>query len=372
MAGVSSEKVFDVQRAVELAVEAHAGQVDRGRPHLPYVTHPLRVMCRFDDPELAMIAVLHDAVEDSAGGVSVDRLRAEGAPPRVVEAIEVLTRSRNEPYDDYLRRIRGHPDARAVKFQDIGDNADPRRLDRLEAGEAARLREKYRNARRLLYEGDIDRVLVPTIDVEVALTRYAAADVEADARAWAPGTWLRIRGFSDQIERLAQRTLTSDIHGRDRHLLPRRMAFASRAGSPLEQAIVSMIFCLGGTDEDIERAEALLTSRDAETMVARATDLLRERRIDQAHALVLGWAGEGGGEWVSTVLYFAGFDPGGPGPQPLILGRGVAAALRGYGIDVDAETTDDYANYLRLADSWARHLRLPRADLVELALSSVA
>jgi (p)ppGpp synthase/HD superfamily hydrolase len=62
--------------AVAIAAAAHAGQWDKGRP-LPYVTHPARVMGRFDDPELQAVAVLHDVVEDT--GLTLDDLRARGA-----------------------------------------------------------------------------------------------------------------------------------------------------------------------------------------------------------------------------------------------------------------------------------------------------
>lgn len=35
---------FSIDDAIVLAAQAHYGQRDKGRPNLPYVTHPLRVM----------------------------------------------------------------------------------------------------------------------------------------------------------------------------------------------------------------------------------------------------------------------------------------------------------------------------------------
>src|SRR5688500_32635 len=120
---------FDIQAAMTIAVSAHAGQWDKGRPTVPYVTHPMRIMATFDDPVLQLIAVLHDVVEDSP--ITLDDLAAAGAPERVLAAVALLTHRKDEPRDDYLRRIRTNPDALAVKLADNVDNADPARLSLL-------------------------------------------------------------------------------------------------------------------------------------------------------------------------------------------------------------------------------------------------
>lgn len=73
------DPVFDVDAAIVLPPSAHAGQRDKGRPTVPYITHPLRVMVAFDDPELQQIAVLHDVVEDTR--VTLEDLVAAGASP---------------------------------------------------------------------------------------------------------------------------------------------------------------------------------------------------------------------------------------------------------------------------------------------------
>lgn len=139
------ERVFDVDAAIVLAASAHAGQRDKGRPALPYITHPLRVMAAFDDPELQQIAVLHDVVEDT--GVTLEDLVGAGASLRVVAAVDLLTHRPDEPDDVYWARIAAHPDARAVKLADVADNADEARLALLEPIQAERLRNKYAKAR---------------------------------------------------------------------------------------------------------------------------------------------------------------------------------------------------------------------------------
>jgi guanosine-3',5'-bis(diphosphate) 3'-pyrophosphohydrolase len=144
---------FDVDDAIVLAAQAHRGKRDKGRPNLPYVTHPLRVMSQFDDPILQMIAVLHDVVEDSPFGpypVTLDDLVQRGAPDRVVAAVEALTHGDGETNADYWARAAANPDARTVKLADIDDNADENRLALLDPAAAHRLRDKYEKARAAL------------------------------------------------------------------------------------------------------------------------------------------------------------------------------------------------------------------------------
>lgn len=142
--------MFTVDDAVRLAVRSHHGQADKGDPDLPYVLHPLRVMAQFDDPALRMIAVLHDAVEDSRKNrypVTRADLEARGVPERVLAGIDSMTHNDDESDEDYWKRLRANPDAVAVKNADIDDNTDPDRLALLDEATRDRLIEKYRQAR---------------------------------------------------------------------------------------------------------------------------------------------------------------------------------------------------------------------------------
>ena len=51
-----------LEKAIEIAVKAHAGQTDKAGA--PYVLHPLRMMLRMHSETDMMAAVLHDVVED--------------------------------------------------------------------------------------------------------------------------------------------------------------------------------------------------------------------------------------------------------------------------------------------------------------------
>ncbi len=151
--GKMANMEFDIDAAIMVAARAHAGQRDKGRPDLPYLTHPMRVMANFDEQDLQIIAVLHDAVEDSvntANQITTEDLAAAGAGDRILAAMEAITHPDDEPYQDYLARVAANPDALKVKLADIDDNADEGRLRLLPPEKAAELRDKYARARATL------------------------------------------------------------------------------------------------------------------------------------------------------------------------------------------------------------------------------
>ncbi len=132
-----------LERAIAIAVEAHAGQSDKGGA--PYVLHPLRVMLTVSTDEERIAAVLHDVVEDCPAW-SLDRLRSEGFSDAVVGALDALTRRGGESYEAFVARAGKNPIARRVKLADLADNSDVSRLRR-EPTEADRRRlERYRRA----------------------------------------------------------------------------------------------------------------------------------------------------------------------------------------------------------------------------------
>lgn len=130
-----------LERAIAIAAEAHAGQVDKAGT--PYILHPLRVMLRLDTPEGRITAVLHDVIEDTAWTVA--RLRAEGFSEKVLEALDSVTHRPGESYDSYIARAGAHPIGRLVKLADLADNLDLSRIANPTEHDLARL-EKYRQA----------------------------------------------------------------------------------------------------------------------------------------------------------------------------------------------------------------------------------
>ena len=131
-----------LERAIEIAVEAHRGQVDKAG--CEYVEHPLRVMASGRTLEEKIVGVLHDVVEDSDWTFA--RLEAEGFSADVVEALRCVTKlSSDEPYDRFIARIKKNPLAVAVKLNDLTDNMDVRRLPYISDKDVKRLK-KYLKA----------------------------------------------------------------------------------------------------------------------------------------------------------------------------------------------------------------------------------
>lgn len=147
----------DVLRMMELATDAHKGQVDKA--NVDYILHPIRVAQivteQFGaDPELIQIALGHDLIEDTA--VTSLYLRCEGFSDRVVDGIIAITKlksEKTEKYQDYKDRVFANEDAMKVKWADLTHNLDASRLAWLDAA-AERRFEKYR-----VFKSELDQLL---------------------------------------------------------------------------------------------------------------------------------------------------------------------------------------------------------------------
>ena len=132
-----------LERAIEIARQAHAGQVDKGGAD--YIGHSLRVMERCETEEQKIVGVLHDVVEDSDW--TFEMLEEEGLTPDIIEALKCLTKlSEDENYDDFIVRVMTNPLAVKIKLYDLEDNLDVSRLDSLTDADIVRYK-KYLHAR---------------------------------------------------------------------------------------------------------------------------------------------------------------------------------------------------------------------------------
>ena len=128
--------------AMKLCFQAHKDQQDK--TGLPYVFHPFHLAEQMQDEDSAVLALLHDVVEDSDW--TFEQLAAEGFSPCVIEALRCVTKlSPDEPYDKFIARIKHNPLAVAVKLNDLTDNMDIRRLPYLSDKDVKRLK-KYLKA----------------------------------------------------------------------------------------------------------------------------------------------------------------------------------------------------------------------------------
>lgn len=138
-----------LQRAIEIATEAHQGQFDKaGRE---YIGHPLRVMEMGKTEEEKIVGVLHDVIEDTDW--TFERLAEEGFSDEVIAALRCVTKiSENENYDDFIDRVKKNPLAVAVKINDLTDNMDIRRLPYLSDKDVKRLKKYLKAYKRLTGE----------------------------------------------------------------------------------------------------------------------------------------------------------------------------------------------------------------------------
>ena len=139
-----------LERAIEIAHEAHRGQVDKAGEE--YIGHPLRVMEAGRTVEEKIVGVLHDVVEDSKEW-SFERLEQEGFAPEIIEALRCVTkRSEDEPYDKFIARVKTNKLAVAVKLNDLTDNMDIRRLPYLSDKDVKRLKKYLKAYKQLMGE----------------------------------------------------------------------------------------------------------------------------------------------------------------------------------------------------------------------------
>ena len=91
-----------LERAIEIATQAHEGQVDKAGN--AYIGHPLRVMEMGRTIEEKIAGVLHDIVEDTPW--TFEMLEAEGFAPEIIAALKCVTKiSENEDYDSFIERV---------------------------------------------------------------------------------------------------------------------------------------------------------------------------------------------------------------------------------------------------------------------------
>lgn len=204
-------------RAVAIAANAHLGQLDKAGA--PYVYHPLRLMLRARSPEERMAAVLHDVVEDSEW--TLESLAREGFSPKVLAAIDRLTRRPGESYDAFIDRVAHDPLATRVKLLDLEDNSDLGRLPEPTDEDRERV-AKYRAAQeKLRHALSLRNLYVRLADVSVRAVRALAVHTERKGEhvtlahrveparfepAWVPGG----HGIGEQVRLRAVGMAVSD------------------------------------------------------------------------------------------------------------------------------------------------------------------
>lgn len=132
------------KRAMQIAYEAHHGQLDKSG--VPYIYHPIHLAEQMDTETETIVALLHDVVEDTP--VSMEDLSEEFSE-EVIEALKLLTHDENEDYMSYVQKLKQNPISKKVKKADLKHNSDKSQLT--EWTEKAEKRfQKYKKAMEIL------------------------------------------------------------------------------------------------------------------------------------------------------------------------------------------------------------------------------
>lgn len=158
------------KRAMKLCFAAHKDQTDKSG--LPYVFHPVHLAEQMPDEASAVVALLHDVVEDTP--YTLENLAQMGFPQPVLDALALLTHDPSVPYLDYVAKLKDNPIARRVKLADLRHNSDLTRLSQVTGKDRQRVK-KYAAAIALLGE---DAPAVGSSRQAELPKRYIAFDVE--------------------------------------------------------------------------------------------------------------------------------------------------------------------------------------------------
>ena len=112
---------------LELINEYHKNDVDKGGN--PYINHLLSVSSICDSFEAKLSSLLHDILEDTP--CTKDILHERGIPKNIIEIIDIVTRKKDESYNEFIDRIILSKNIYALELKcaDIKDNCNLNRLN---------------------------------------------------------------------------------------------------------------------------------------------------------------------------------------------------------------------------------------------------
>ena len=130
-----------IEKSLEIALKAYKGQKDKAGK--TYILHPLRIMAKMNTEEEMSVAMLHDVIEDS--DYTFEDLISEGIPANVANAVQALSKNKDENYEQFIERILRNKLASKIKLADIEDNINILRLDTVTQKDLERI-SKYHKA----------------------------------------------------------------------------------------------------------------------------------------------------------------------------------------------------------------------------------
>lgn len=142
-----------IKTALEIAREAHAGQVDKAGKE--YIYHPITVALLCSSSKARAVALLHDTLEDCGDKVSYEML-VDAVGSEVADAVRILTNDGSR--GDYLHYVQSIKDsgnglAIEVKRADLTMNMDLSRIPNPTEKDISRIESKYKPALKILESG---------------------------------------------------------------------------------------------------------------------------------------------------------------------------------------------------------------------------
>ncbi len=132
--------------AINLAWISHKGQYRKDGKTI-FIFHPLAVMMKVRGLDAKIVAVLHDIIEDTM--ITKEDLIRKKFDEDIVEAVVLLSRTKDQKYFQYIKALSIDPLAREVKIADVQHNL--KSLDKIPKEEERQfLRERYRKTLRIL------------------------------------------------------------------------------------------------------------------------------------------------------------------------------------------------------------------------------
>lgn len=120
-------------RALELAIKHHIWQKDlAGKPYVLHlssvgllVRKSLKNISEEDSDKILSVAYLHDILEDT---FIIKEDLIENFGEEIANAVDCITKRKNENYENYINRVKQNNLARIVKICDLEHNSDISRI----------------------------------------------------------------------------------------------------------------------------------------------------------------------------------------------------------------------------------------------------
>ena len=84
---------------------------------VPYLNYLIAVSNKFSDDKTKVIALLHDIMQETE--ITANDLSEIGFPSDIVKTVVLMTREENESYDEFINRIIGSKNDRALQIKKV-------------------------------------------------------------------------------------------------------------------------------------------------------------------------------------------------------------------------------------------------------------